>query len=199
MTLLNTTIPRIIGACFYYPPYSNSFSQLTGALSELADLFPWPQPALIRQHAEQISQVDLALLDYDYSVLFEGQGEMPAPPWSSVYLEQDNLLMGESTQRYREFLLSNGVVTDTENPEPDDQFGLMLMAFAYLLESDKSQAAIELLGQYILPWAGRYLQLVSQYDSGQRFYPLLAQIADIYLQTLQQQLDLNEKPTDLYL
>ncbi|WP_368658211.1 molecular chaperone TorD family protein [Budvicia aquatica] len=75
-------------------------------LPELADLFPWPDADAVRKACSSIHQIDPESLVYDYSILFEGQGVMPAPPWSSVYLERENLLMGESTLAYRDFLAS---------------------------------------------------------------------------------------------
>jgi TorA maturation chaperone TorD len=48
-------------------------------------------------------------LTWQFSVLFEGQGEMPVPPWGSVWLERDNLLMGDTTAEYQAFLQSQGM------------------------------------------------------------------------------------------
>lgn len=193
--LMNTTIPRIIGACFYYPPQTT----LIAVLPELATLFPWPQPELVRQQTESLIAFDAETLMQDYSMLFEGIGMMPAPPWGSVYLAQENLLMGESTLDYRQFLAQQGMATNTDNPEPEDQFGLMLMAFAYLLESDRPAAAQQLLGEHLLPWAERYLSLVQSSDTEHAFYPQLAEITWMYLQTLQQQLNLPVEAKELYL
>ncbi|MBK5142973.1 Tat proofreading chaperone DmsD [Budviciaceae bacterium BWR-B9] len=193
--LMNTTIPRIIGACFYYPPQT----ALIAVLPDLVTLFPWPQPESVRQQTERLTEFDAETLMHDYSMLFEGIGVMPAPPWGSVYLERENLLMGDSTLNYRQFLAQQGMVTNTDNPEPEDQFGLMLMAFAYLLESDKPAAAQQLLSEHLLPWAERYLTLVQASDTEQDFYPQLAEIARLYLQTLQQQLNVPVEAKELYL
>lgn len=193
--LMNTTIPRIIGACFYYPPQTT----LIAVLPELVALFPWPQPELLRQQTERLTEFDAETLMHDYSMLFEGVGMMPAPPWGSVYLDRENLLMGDSTLDYRQFLAQQGMATNTDNPEPEDQFGLMLMAFAYLLESDKTTAAQQLLSEHLLPWAERYLSLVQSSDTEHVFYPQLAEMTWLYLQTLQQQLNLPVEAKELYL
>ncbi|MCD1127426.1 molecular chaperone [Jinshanibacter sp. LJY008] len=193
--LMNTAIPRILGACFYYPPQG----ELIAVLPELAMLFPWTQPELVRQQAQRLAEFEAETLQYDYSMLFEGVGMMPAPPWGSVYLGQENLLMGESTLAYRQFLARQGMATDTDNPEPEDQFGLMLMAFAYLLESDKQSAAQQLLSEHLLPWAERYLSLVQSSDTEHAFYPQLAEMTRLYLYTLQQQLNLSVEAKELYL
>ena len=199
MTLLNTTVPRILGACFYYPPHSDGVQRLILTLPELADLFPWPDADAVRKACSSIHQIDPESLVYDHSILFEGQGVMPAPPWSSVYLERENLLMGESTLAYRDFLASQGMVTDTQNPEPDDHFGLMLMAFAYLIEADKPESAARLISEYLLPWAERYLELVKQTETEQPFYPVLADVATVYLSRLKEQMNLQVSPAVLHL
>ncbi|AWH88332.1 TorD/DmsD family molecular chaperone [Limnobaculum parvum] len=193
--LLNTTIPRVIGACFYYPPQA----ALITVLPELVPLFPWPQPESVRQQAEHLVEFEADMLMYDYSMLFEGVGMMPAPPWGSVYLDQENLLMGESTRHYRQFLAQQGMAINTDNPEPEDQFGLMLMAFAYLLESDKPAAAQQLLSEHLLPWGERYLVLVQSSATEHDFYPQLAEMTMLYLQTLRQQLNLSVEAKALYL
>ncbi|CNL14169.1 TorD family cytoplasmic chaperone [Yersinia frederiksenii] len=134
MTLLDTTLPRILGACFYYPPQSATVQRLWPLLPQMADIFPWPNPAKIAHYCQQMPAISPEQLEYDFSVLFEGQGEMPAPPWGSVYLDKENILMGASTLQYREFLATLGLTNQSTIHEPEDQFGLMLLAWVYLIE-----------------------------------------------------------------
>lgn len=115
--LLNTTLPRILGACFYYPPQSDTVQRLWPLLPQIAELFPWSNPAKIARYCQQMPSIQPEQLEYDFSILFEGQGEMPAPPWGSVYLDKENILMGDSTLQYREFLSTFGLVN--QKPELD--------------------------------------------------------------------------------
>ncbi|CNH58025.1 TorD family cytoplasmic chaperone [Yersinia frederiksenii] len=162
MTLLDTTLPRILGACFYYPPQSATVQRLWPLLPQMADIFPWPNPAKIAHYCQQMPAISPEQLEYDFSVLFEGQGEMPAPPWGSVYLDKENILMGASTLQYREFLATLGLANQSTIHEPEDQFGLMLLAWVYLIEqhpvssqqSNNNQqdgAEIVLLTEHLLP------------------------------------------------
>ncbi|WP_145538775.1 TorD/DmsD family molecular chaperone [Yersinia kristensenii] len=204
MTLLNTTLPRILGACFYYPPQSDTVRRLWPLLPQLKDLFPWPHPANIVRCCQQLPDISPEQLAYDFSVLFEGQGEMPAPPWGSVYLDKENILMGASTLQYREFLSTLGLASQSAIHEPEDQFGLMLLAWVHLIEQPPSaqqqptDAAIVLLTEHLLPWAYRYLELIKNARVEYQVYPLLAEITECYLKTLQLKLGLFPHPHELY-
>ncbi len=188
--LTNTSIFRILGACFYYSPNSETINTLIPVLSDLPALADWNDLEKVTQLSASLSQYSPEQLSYDYSMLFEGQGEMPAPPWGSVYLDHENIVMGESTLAYRQFLAKNDLVSDTYLNEPEDQFGLMLMAIAALCEQTKIPAAVELLEQYLLPWAYRYLELVQNTALEHNFYVELASVAEQYLMTLQQEMNL---------
>ncbi len=211
LMLLNTTLPRILGACFYYPPQSDTMRRLWPLLPQIKDLFPWPHPTSIARYCQQIPDISPEQLEYDFSVLFEGQGEMPAPPWGSVYLDKENILMGASTLQYREFLSTLGLASQSAIHEPEDQFGLMLLAWVHLIEQphltqqqphsaqqQPTDAAIMLLTEHLLPWAYRYLELVKNAQLEHRVYHLLAEITECYLKTLQMKLGLFPHPHELY-
>lgn len=202
--LLNTTLPRILGACFYYPPQSDTVQRLWPLLPQIAELFPWSNPAKIARYCQQMPSIQPEQLEYDFSILFEGQGEMPAPPWGSVYLDKENILMGDSTLQYREFLSTFGLVNQSTIREPEDQFGLMLLAWVHLIEQQpvtkrpSGEAALALLTEHLLPWAYRYLELVSSSQTEHQVYPLLAKITECYLKTLQTELGLFPQPRELF-
>ncbi|MDA5497210.1 TorD/DmsD family molecular chaperone [Yersinia aleksiciae] len=203
MTLITTTLPRILGALFYYPPQSATVQRLWPLLPQIAEIFPWPNSAKIAQYCQQIPAITPEKLEYDFSILFEGQGEMPAPPWGSVYLDKENMLMGASTLQYREFLSRLGLTSQSAIREPEDQFGLMLLAWVHLVEQDSTQqqpgeAAMALLTEHLLPWAYRYLELVQNAQTEYQVYPMLAKIGECYLKTLQTELGLHPQLHELY-
>lgn len=198
MTLLATTLPRILGAFFYYPPQSETVQRLWPLLPQIAEIFPWPDLAEMTQYCQQIPAIAPEKLEYDFSILFEGQGEMPAPPWGSVYLDKENSLMAASTLHYREFLSGLGLKSQSTIREPEDQFGLMLLAWVHLIEQQQCAAAIVLLTDHLLPWAYRYLELVKSAQIEHPVYPLLAEITECYLKTVQSELGLFPQPHKLY-
>lgn len=183
-------LPRILGALFYYSPERPEVKALIACLPTLPSLYAWADPQTVSPLCENWPDAAEDDLNWQYSVLFEGQGEMVAPPWGSVYLEKDNLLMGETTAGYRAFLRSYGLAFDGQQQEPEDQFGLMLLACSAFLERGNRQAAMVLLEQHLLPWAPRYLALLQQ-NAVSPFYARLAQIAGLYLQDVKQQQALN--------
>ncbi|MGL4859897.1 MAG: molecular chaperone TorD family protein [Enterobacteriaceae bacterium] len=195
---LNSNLPRILGACFYTSPLQAPVSTLVPLLAEVSQLFPWQQPDTIEALGHSLASFSPDLLAYDFSILFEGQGVMPAPPWGSVYLQQDNLLLGPSTLDYRHFLAQQGVQFSSQQQEPEDQFGLMLLALAQLLELQRPEAAGTLLSAHLLTWSSRYLQLVQETPLEQPFYHRLAQLARCDLQELADGLQLTVAPVPLY-
>ncbi|TDB56134.1 TorD/DmsD family molecular chaperone [Photorhabdus luminescens] len=196
--LLDTSVPRIIGACFYYSPKSEQVRPLIPLFVDIDKLFPWSDNCKIENLTKKLATFSAESLQYDYSILFEGQGVMPAPPWGSVYLDRENSLSGESTLAYREFLAKQNIVMSSEQREPEDQFGLILLALVYILEQGHKPAARTLLEQHLLPWAYRYLELVQTTKLENDFYSILATIAIDYLKTLQTELKLIPVRSELF-
>ncbi|KMW71931.1 nitrate reductase [Photorhabdus luminescens subsp. luminescens] len=196
--LLDTAVPRIIGACFYYSPKSEQVRPLIPLFVDIDKLFPWSNNRNIENLTKKLATFSAESLQYDYSILFEGQGVMPAPPWGSVYLDRENSLSGESTLAYREFLAKQNIVMSSEQREPEDQFGLMLLALVYILEQGHKPAARILLEQHLLPWAYRYLELVQTTKLENDFYSILATITIDYLKTLQTELKLIPARPELF-
>lgn len=182
--LTTATLAKIIGAFFYYSPRSDTVKPLIEALLQIDQLANWQNPKLICQQCQRLAaELSHQDLDYQFSLLFEGQGEMLAPPWGSVYLDQEKLLMGESQERYREFLQQQGLMLSTGMNEPEDQFGLMLMAFALLLEKNQPQTAKQLLNEHLFTWSTYYLNQL-KHNQISPFYAALAVIAEQYLEML---------------
>lgn len=177
-------LPRLLGALFYYPPTHPDVQAIIASLPTLPALCPWPERADMEPLCQRWPLPDAEAFTWQYSVLFEGQGEMYAPPWGSVYLESDNLLMGESTARYRAFLHQHGLAFNGARQEPEDQFGLMLLALAALLEREEEQAAQQLLETHLLPWGDRYLARLHD-NPHSPFYAQLAAVARLLLQAMQ--------------
>lgn len=191
LVIKNINLPaRLLGAFFYYSPNTDIITELSAVFNKIEELFSWCDPELIMVQRDIIlNNMTDSELPYQHSVLFEGQGYMPAPPWGSVYLDKENLLMGESAERYRLFLQQHNIVMQTGMNEPEDQFGLMLMALALLVESEQFSAAKILISDHIMPWAPRYLSLLAQNEISP-FYGALATIADHYLSQITEQLQL---------
>ncbi len=89
---------KLLSECYYLPD-EKLIKALNDLDSEAGQLY-----SEIGGYVPRIK--DIELLKTDYSRLFVGPFRLLAPPYGSVYLEQDRRLMGESTmdvqKRYRE-------------------------------------------------------------------------------------------------
>lgn len=165
---------QLLGQNLYACPSADN-QAIRDTLKQLPDMLDWPDKERIRHLTQALPDHPLEELEYQYSVLFEGQGEMPCPPWGSVYLDKDNMVFAESTTAYRAFLRQHDLSLTTEYREPEDQFGLMLLALSLLLEKGNNDAALELITQHLMPWGGRYLALLAS-NHVSEFYAMIAKV-----------------------
>ncbi|MGF1704097.1 Tat proofreading chaperone DmsD [Photobacterium makurazakiensis] len=188
------TIARILGSFFYFPLSHENNAQLLAALKESDDINESPFGELV----ELIATTEQEAVALDFQQLFEGCEVMPAPPWGSVYLDREQIVFGDSTIRYRHFLASINMSLDTGMREPEDQFGLMLMAIANIIEEKQDLELVKvLLAEHILPWATHYLELVQKHAQT-KCYSLLAEIAQAWLGMLQEELEITAKDLKIY-
>lgn len=187
---------QLLGQNFYSRPTVEN-EQVRATLKQLPELLNWPEKDKITQQIDSLPQWDIGELEYQYSVLFEGQGEMPCPPWGSVYLDKENIVFGESTTDYRAFLRRNGIEIKREYREPEDQFGLMLLALSQLLESGNSDAGMTLITEHLMPWGERYLELLSN-NNVSEYYASLAKVTKELFDLLQREFDYSVTTKALY-
>ncbi len=181
---------KLLGSLFYQKHNQVKSIELVEALITENVLQPNTLAELKSLNDEQ--------LEHDFSVLFEGIGSMPVPPWGSVYLDKEQVLFGESNVQYRLFLQQHGIELNSGQREPEDQFGLMLLACAYLVEQDKTSAACELLSEHLMPWGFTYLDLLTQ-KAPNAFYQQLASDASLWLKQLIEQLNIQVAEKKIYL
>lgn len=190
MIINSKSTAKILGVLFYQWQSKAETQSLISALTLEHVLTSECKSALISEPEESLS--------HEFQRLFNGIGPMPAPPWGSVYLDKDRVIFGHSTVDYRQFLHSQDMDMDTGTREPEDQFGLMLMAYSYLLEVNKVKAAIELLEKHLLPWAPDYLQLLSN-STDIKYFKALAVETKQWLAVLVEENQLQVEQKKLYL
>lgn len=178
-----STIARILGSFFYYPLTHETNRQVCQMIADSEDQEDSPFAELLKA-VEADGADDLAM---DFQQLFEGCEVMPAPPWGSVYLDKEQVIFGETTVAYRRFLADREMSLDTGMREPEDQFGLMLMAMSKLAEAEDSEAIKALLSVHLLPWAPRYLELM-QKNANTQSYQLLGAMAEQWLAFIAEEL-----------
>ncbi len=185
---------RILGALFYLSPDDPSVVPILEFLKNEGLVKNWTLNS--PQELEEIdndmvlrlsSNVEIQDLAHEYQRLFIGPDHLEAPPWGSIYLEEEGTIFGNTTWALREFLRSEGVILSTERREPDDHIGLLFLAAAYLAEKNKIIALRKLLENHILPWSSIYLKQLKA-ASQNSFYRGLATLASATLESMKMQL-----------
>lgn len=190
-------LPRMLGSLLYYSPAESHIKAFIEQINTIAQLYDWPNKMAIVALCATVPVVEQEQLIYQFSVLFEGQGEMIAPPWGSVYLDRDNLLMSQSLLNYRQFLTEHKLSFNSAVNEPEDQCGLMLLVLAVLLENQETNAVYQLLEQHLLPWAPHYLERLIN-NSLSPFYATLALITQCFFDDIQRRYALSPIKAEIY-
>ncbi|MCQ1060571.1 Tat proofreading chaperone DmsD [Photobacterium sp. DNB23_23_1] len=189
-----STIARILGSFFYYPLTHETNQQVCQMIADDSDEQEGSLFAELLQAVEADGAEDLAM---DFQQLFEGCEVMPAPPWGSVYLDREQVIFGETTVDYRHFLAEKAMSLDTGMREPEDQFGLMLMAMSKLAETNDNESIKVLLSVHLLPWAPRYLELM-QKNAKTQSYQLLGAMAQQWLAFITEELAVSAVEKKVY-
>lgn len=108
----------------------------------------------------QFSETFWLNLEYQFNSLFVGPGPVSAPPYASVYLETDQLLMGHSTLRVRALLHSLGLRVPDEEQNPDDFLPYELDLYLALLQNDAAPTPESqwFLHEHVPQWIALFLQ-----------------------------------------
>lgn len=195
-------ITKILGALIYFRPSEFSDNGLDRVLAlqvesqESSTLIKMFQSVL-----DQFNRADIDSLNMAHDEFFSGIGDMPVPPWGSVYLDRECVLFGESTSEYKQFLVQQGFEFETHNNDPLDHIGLMLMTLGALLENQTtdeiSSALDELLSYHLLPWTPHYLRQVAPLISEPAYAQAIA-LTQTLLNDLQTAFNLTVKPRKIY-
>ena len=104
---------------------------------EVIDSFPFvEESSVMREGVEQVSDFFKAhdvsdekvfdSLNWDYTRMFIGPYNLPAPPWESAYVSKERLLFQEETLRVRRRYLKYGFLPSNHGHEADDHLSLEL-------------------------------------------------------------------------
>lgn len=174
---------KVLGALFYLTPGEVMFDDCLGLIDNLPQQWPYGDATALAAIQQQLQQQQH--LRTAHQTLFIGPGHLAAPPWGSVYLDEESVVYGSSTLAWRAFLREQQLTLDTGNNDPEDHFGLICWALAQLAEQQNWPGAQTLLEQHLLPWSGHYLDLLQQHAPA-GFYQGLAALAALTLDNLRQ-------------
>lgn len=130
----------------------------------------------------------------DFNRLFIGPGAMLAPPWESVYRNEDHLLFDQHTLQVREFYARHGMEFVKLNQVPEDSIAIELEFMKVLTErllraletADSTaerlllQEQQQFLQQHLLVWSPKFITL-TQKGAETAFYHGLAGVLGGFL------------------
>lgn len=182
---------RILGALFYYPPDHAAVAPIVALLQDghWPQAWPFGKPDELESIGTEMAAAlagpeAMKTLIEEHQRLFIGPDHLDAPPWGSVYLDEEGTLFGDSTLALRHFLDAEGVTLRTEQHEPEDHIGLLFWAAAWLAEAKRPVALRRLIDEHILPWSGSYLGKLGE-AARHPFYRALERLASLTLDALQ--------------
>ncbi len=146
-------VSKLFGALFYYPP--SEFDQFPFGTYFEEDEVETPIKE-VNHVLNSFKFMNQDALQSEYQHLFTLQTKMPAPPWSSMYLDKESIPFGHSHTKYCEFIEHCGLGLREEANDPEDHIGLMLIVLGMLIEDKQDQHVKEMLSEHLVTWSGFY-------------------------------------------
>lgn len=167
---------NLLGTCFLFAPDDDA-NRPTLRFFQTDFASQWPCSLDVTMghavtHALNVTTKELAR---QWQHLFVGPQALSAPPWGSVYLDNEGLLHGDSTLALAAFLEKERLNVQTPFPEPVDHIGLMLFQAAVLASQQRESALTTLLTQHLLSWLPLYLARLKQAGKSP-FYQYLTEL-----------------------
>ncbi|POP47143.1 Tat proofreading chaperone DmsD [Superficieibacter electus] len=172
---------RVLGALFYYPPDTPDVAPLVEAFVSGDWVEQWPLPSqAVQPLAVTFATHSDEPLARAFQRLFVGPWALPAPPWGSVWMDRESVLFGDSTLALRQWMRENSIAFESQQNEPEDHFGTLLLLAAWLSENGRHTECEQLLAWHLLPWATRFLTLLTEHAE-HPFYRALGELAQLTL------------------
>lgn len=181
-----------LGPLFYYDPAGPEAASTYEALATLdteAAALEWPYAspektqAALRLMAEGLAHGIDDDLVWEYRRLFVGPATKATPPWGSVYTDRECVIFGEATLGLRAWMRANGIERMTDEREPEDHIGLMLMMLSWI-STNKPALLDAFLADHLLTWSSHFLDEVEQ-ATEHPFYEGLARLTRLSLEGIQ--------------
>jgi TorA maturation chaperone TorD len=181
-------------ANFYRLPEEPTLTNLDTLSEQLSNLNSEAASYINCMQAELDQSCDLEMLRIEYTRLFIGPYSLPAPPYGSVYIENERKVMGDSSmdakKRYQSFGLdiSNSIkeVPDHIAVELEFMFFLIYKEIENIQSNDPEQAQEiiyhqkSFLSDHLNMWIPDFTDCVIE-NAGTEFYRNLAKATRIFV------------------
>jgi len=160
-------------------------------LSDLLKPFDLTASETSQKMQNALLETDEEALKIDHAALFIGPFEMGASPYGSIYLDQEQQVMGESTFKVKQFYQDAGLQVNQKEPPDHIAIELEFMSYLFRLEieaiqkrDNKEQKKIirlqETFFQTILyPWVPELCKKIED-NAKTDFYKYLASILRLF-------------------
>lgn len=108
---------------------------------------------------------------FAFNRLFVGPGPVTAPPYASVYIDNEPFVMGETTLKVRQLYEMIGLTSPWNETVPDDHIALELDACLHMHQGILQSHAPQLdalydyfLSEHMSRWVPKFVDKVSQAD-----------------------------------
>ncbi|AZG35462.1 TorD/DmsD family molecular chaperone [Shewanella psychromarinicola] len=166
----------------------------------------WPeysnkQKKVLKKLRDSVENESFDSVKSDFFRLFIGSEKKLAYPWGSVYTDQDNLMFGESTLRFKEFCRKSNVSVELEVNEPLDHIGVIFSVLSVLFEKACTDYnldnVVELMREHLLPWFYRFIYLMKT-RAITEFYQSIAALAEQYVNYWEEELEIDVEQVHWY-
>ena len=184
-------------AALFYPPDKESFldEDVCGNLVQLLESVCPMASDHASGMAKVLERADAQALSIAHAKLFLGPFELQAPPYGSVYLDENTRLMGDSTVAVMKMYQLAGLSLSDENREAPDHIAIELEFMYYLIsreiqsfKSGDTDEALEYLrmqhkfnDKYLATWIGPFCDKIRE-SSEDDSYKLLSMCLSIFIQ-----------------
>jgi putative dimethyl sulfoxide reductase chaperone len=178
-------IYKLLADCFRYPQGALD-ETLDGIKSEIM----YYEGSLIPSVEKLIKNYDgytLQEIQVEFSKLFIGPYQLEAPPYSSVYLDNEGLVMGEATQHAIRFYVEAGLDPSKENHDAPDHISIELEFMYFLLfqgivnENEKFiEQSKQFINEHLALWVFSFIKKIVA-STENSFYLELAKLLEKFI------------------
>ncbi len=181
-------------ANFYRLPEKSTLADLNTLSAQLSNLNSDAASYISSMQSELNQSCELEILRIEYARLFVGPFSLPAPPYGSVYMENERKVMGDSSMDAKRIYQSFGLDMSNSIKEVPDHVSVELEFMFFLIykeiesiQSNASEQAQELiyhqksfLSDHLNMWIADFTDCVIEH-SGTDFYRNLAKATRIFI------------------
>ncbi len=199
-------------AGFFYSTFFNGVSKELWEELKSKDSITWFLQNPSDENKKGVKYLEKSLTEdsledilVDFTSLFIcDELDLKSPPYASFYLDNKGEIYSDETVKIKQFYTNVGYSVETQN-EPEDHLAFEIGFIYCLLENIKTNDDKEkyynllatFLSSHLLPWVFHCLRL-TQERAQTNFYKSMAYLAEDFLHTLAEELEIQAEKREIY-